>query len=126
MAQTLKIRQVVVYDDTCGFCRSFRKAAEKRDNQNNLEFIPGNQVDPDDFSPYPMPRDISGSLAMFDKDGRLYRGAVAMGKIMIQLGGMWKLMGKILSWPVIRNVADYCYRAVARQRQRFSSKLKSG
>jgi predicted DCC family thiol-disulfide oxidoreductase YuxK len=119
MMPVISPRGRVIYDDTCGICRAFRKTAEKRDKSNKLEFIPRREADPDDYLPYSRFAIESDSVIFIDSQGHSHKGASAIGLILKQIKRPWNIVGKMISFPIVRSIADFVYRIIARHRNRL-------
>jgi predicted DCC family thiol-disulfide oxidoreductase YuxK len=123
MLPAVSVKGRVIYDDDCGICRAFRKSAEKNADPADFEFIPRRDADPDDYLPYPQSIGALDAVIFIDSHGRSYKGAAAISQILRQIKRPWSMLGKFISIPVVRNIAEYVYRFCARQRQRVSKAL---
>lgn len=115
----------IIYDDDCGICRAFRKSAEKKAAASRLDFIPRRDADPDDYLPHSPSAGLPDTIIFIDSAGHSFKGAAAISQILRQTKRPWSILGKILSLPLLRSIADLVYRIFARQRYRISSIKKS-
>ena len=113
----------VIYDDDCGICRAFRRSAEKKSNPARIEFISRREADPDDYLPYSQSAGLPDAMIFIDSNGRSFKGAAAVSQILRQIRRPWSMIGKALSFPLIRNLADCVYKFCACQRHRVSKAL---
>jgi len=112
----------IIYDDDCGICRAFRKSAEKKVGPSRIEFIPRRDADPDDYLPHtPPPTGVPDTIIFIDNAGHSFKGAAAISQILRQIKLPWNILGKLLSLPLLRSIAEFVYRICARERYRISN-----
>jgi predicted DCC family thiol-disulfide oxidoreductase YuxK len=100
----------VIYDDVCGFCLTFKKSTESRDDAHQLEFIPFRAADPDDYLPYAPPNGSLKAIIFIDREGHRYQGARAISQILSRISKPWNFIGHIMAFPLISSLADMGYR----------------
>ncbi len=110
----------IIYDDDCGICRAFRKSAEKKAAPSRLEFIPRRDADPDDYLPHSPSAGLPDTIIFIDSAGHSFKGAAAISQILRQIKRPWNILGKLLSLPLLRTIADFVYRIWAHERYRIS------
>lgn len=115
----------IIYDDDCAICRAFRKSAESKAIPSRIEFIPRRDADPDDYLPYSPPSGLPETIIFIDSAGHSFKGAEAISQMLRQIKHPWNILGKMLSLPLLRSIADLLYKICARERYRISRSMKS-
>ena len=108
----------IYYDGLCPLCRAEIEHLEKLDTAGKLQLEDINRPDFTSRFPHIDPVAADRILHAEAADGQLIYGLDVTCLA-------WKLVGKghwfaFLRWPVIRPVADLCYRFFARHRHRIS------
>jgi len=110
-------RPALVYDGDCGFCRRCAEWARRR-------LLPGSDVVPWQELPHlgalglTVPDVVSASY-WIGADGRAHRGERGVAMALIEIGGPWAVVGRVLLLPPIPSIAALVYRFIARNRHRL-------
>jgi len=77
-------------------------------------------LEPDELDGTGLSQDIVSSQAVWmDPDGRQFYGHKAVAKSLLHIGGIWKILGKMMLLPPISWVARGVYRVTASNRHRL-------
>jgi predicted DCC family thiol-disulfide oxidoreductase YuxK len=107
---------LLIYEGDCGFCnRCIRLAARRLPTA--AQFRPWQRVHLDGLG-------IARSRARYevlwvDPSGRVFGGAQAIAKLLLDCGGAWAALGAALRVPPFRWIAHGLYRLVANNRWRW-------
>jgi predicted DCC family thiol-disulfide oxidoreductase YuxK len=115
-------RPVLVYDGDCGICtKAVRLIGDKAEGRRLR--VP---ADADIVASQFADLEALGATAeraeyelLWIEDGRVYGGAQAVAKLLIDAGGLWRPLGLIGRVPPFRWVAHGMYRLVANNRHRL-------
>ena len=110
----------MVFDGDCGFCTtSARWLAGRltRPNRQEAHLVPWQRTDLTALG-------VSQARAQHevlwvDVDGAVSGGEAAVAAWLRHAGRPWSLLGSVMSWPVVRQVAARAYRWVADHRDRL-------
>ena len=111
---------ILFYDGTCGMCHSVVRFAIARDRTAHFRFAPINGetwkslVDARGNDPL--------TTVHLLEQGRLLDRSSAVCRLLIGIGGFWKLGGCLL-WLVPRPLRNIGYRLVARSRYRIFGRV---
>ena len=109
-------RPILFYDGSCGLCHSVVRFTIARDRRARFQFAPINgetwksMVDAQADDPL--------TTVHLLEQGRLLDRSSAVCRLLIGIGGFWKLVGCLL-WLVPRPLRNVGYRLVARSRYRI-------
>jgi predicted DCC family thiol-disulfide oxidoreductase YuxK len=99
------------YDSNCSLCHSAVRFILKTDKKGVFHFLPLSQLP--EISQQKLPDSLVLKI-----NGEYFTDGTAVLKIMNQLGGSWKIIGKSLGvFPI--SVLDFIYRIVAQYRKRW-------
>ena len=113
------VRLFVVFDGTCGVCTRFAEWVAKRDHDSRIRLAPSQH--PGVLDGLGLTQEAADREAWaVDAEGRRSAGALAINRVLAELGGVWWLFGAVAGLPVIRLVEAVGYRWFARNRGRFS------
>lgn len=109
-------RALMIYEGDCGFCnRCVRFAARRLPTE--AQFKPWQRVD---LAGLGIPRARARHEVLWvQPDGRVFGGAQAIAKLLLDCGGPWAVLGAVLRVPPFRWVAHAGYRVVAKNRWRL-------
>jgi predicted DCC family thiol-disulfide oxidoreductase YuxK len=107
---------VLVYDGDCAFCTSsvrlLERAVSRRPN-----IVAWQHVDLDELG---LTREAcEAAVQWIGHDGERCSGERAIAQVFRNAGGLWKIVGVVLSLPGIRWLAGVVYRWTARNRHRL-------
>lgn len=108
---------IIFYDGACSLCRRFKVRYENRLSPLAVEWV--------DVAQHPERLTTLGysleaglkSLHALDAAGQMHVGASAIALILKQQPSSHFWVG-VLSWPIIKNLAQVCYRCIAHCRIR--------
>ena len=113
-------RAILFYDGSCGLCHSVVRFTIARDRRARFQFAPINgetwksMVDAQADDPL--------TTVHLLEQGRLLDRSSAVCRLLIGIGGFWKLIGCLL-WLVPRPLRNVGYRLVARSRYRIFGRV---
>jgi predicted DCC family thiol-disulfide oxidoreductase YuxK len=112
-------RYAVIYDSACGVCRAFVARLAAWDSARILEILPSQSGEIPSRFPWISPAAFEESVQVVRlSDGKTWQGAAAIEELLNALP-----KGKSVSWlfhiPLVRGIAERCYRAFARNRYRL-------
>jgi predicted DCC family thiol-disulfide oxidoreductase YuxK len=107
---------VVFFDGVCGLCNAWVDFVIARDWQGRFRFSPLQGATARDWLQM-TPETSLDSVALVDAAG-VHRKSDAVGRILVQLGGVWRPMGWLLHL-IPRPVRNWGYDVVARRRYRW-------
>ena len=106
---------VLVFDGDCGFCTSSARWAERRLHLAHVE--PWQWLDLESLG---LTREACRSAVQWVAiDGSVVSAERAVIAALHSAGGFWRLLGRLLGLPGIRQLAGVGYRFVARYRYRL-------
>ena len=112
-----KPRQVLVYDGGCGFCTRCAEWARRR-LPHHYDVVAWQRIS--DLSALGLTTaDVSNSSCWIDSSGRPHLGERGVALVLIEIGGLWAVVGRALLLPPIRVVAAALYQFIARNRHRM-------
>jgi predicted DCC family thiol-disulfide oxidoreductase YuxK len=111
-----RIRPVLVYDGDCGFCSSCVEFVERR-VPTTAEIIPWQFTNLDALGT--TAQQAQYELVWVHPSGRVDGGAQAVAHLLIDAGGPWRPLGRLLRVPPVRWMAHAVYRLVADNRHRL-------
>lgn len=104
-----------LYDADCGFCTRTAQVAGRVLRRPQM-FVPWQSQD---LTALGLTEAQLVEEAVFVEEGTSYGGAQAVAHALIAVGGVWAVLGRVLTLPGIRWVAGMVYRFVARNRYRL-------
>lgn len=113
---------LLIYDGDCGFCTATAGWIERR--------LPdGAQVSPWqalNISQFDLTEDdVSTAAYWVDPAGRVYRGEEGIAQSLLAAGGVWGLVGRLMTKPPFRQLASVSYPIIARNRHRLPGSTNS-
>jgi predicted DCC family thiol-disulfide oxidoreductase YuxK len=115
----------IIYDGDCQTCQRLTSLAKTHDHKISFRFIKYQDLQGSDINADIDLEEFSRSVGYIDSGGRAALGSPAVAEILQHFQGGWKLMGLIMSLPIIRIIAGFFYRLFARHRHSFSKLLKN-
>lgn len=113
-------RWLVLYDGTCGLCRGSRRGLERLDWLKQFEWIPYQDAEVQRRAPGLDPNALAREMHVLSPQGRIYRGADALGVLFRRAPLLWPL-GAIMWLPPVLWLARKLYPIIARNRLRIAS-----
>jgi predicted DCC family thiol-disulfide oxidoreductase YuxK len=112
----MRTRPALVYDGDCAFCTSCVRFAE-RHLRLRCEATAWQFADLDGLG-------VTEERARYEllwvaPDGTVRGGAQAVAKVLLRAGGLWPVVGALLTLPPLRWIAHAGYRLVADNRDRM-------
>jgi len=109
-------RPVLVYDGDCGFCTSSVRWAE-RHVPLQAELVAFQFADLPALGT--SVEQVSREIVWVSRTGRTYGGAQAAARLLMDAGGLWRVLGAIGTLPPISWVLHGVYRLIADNRDRL-------
>lgn len=115
-------RSIVFFDGVCGLCNHTVNFLLDRDRNSVLTFAPlqgqtATQIVPDEV------RQNLNTFVLAHNDRLFYRSG-AMARILMRLGGLWRILGGLL-WLIPWPLRDLGYRIVSKLRYRMFGKTET-
>ncbi|MFE7752959.1 thiol-disulfide oxidoreductase DCC family protein [Streptomyces sp. NPDC057428] len=112
----MRTRPVLIYDGDCAFCTSSVNFAE-RHLRPRCDFTPWQFADLETLG-------VTQERAEYEvlwttPTGSVQGGAQAVAKLLLSAGGVWSVLGALLTLPPVRWLAHGVYRLVADNRDRM-------
>lgn len=109
-------RPVLLYDGDCGFCT---RCAELLDRwvHTSATLLPWQLADHDALGT--TRRRAEREVLWVGTDGRIEGGASAVARVLLTGGRGWRVLGGLLSLPLVRWIGAALYRLVAHYRHRL-------
>ena len=110
---------IVFFDGVCGLCNHTVNWLLARDPERRLRFAPLQGTTAAEL----LSDEIRSNLAtlVFVRQGTVFIRSGAVSRILMTLGGRWKVLGGLL-WMIPSPIRDLGYRAVSRFRYRLFGK----
>lgn len=113
---------VLIYDGDCGFCTKAAGRA-RRIAQPNVTVAASSDINLSDLGL--TAEECNEALKFVDARNTIYSGAAAVSSLLTSSVGAWPLAGRTMGLPGMRQLADICYRLVARNRHRLPGATSS-
>ena len=106
----------LIYDGDCEFCRRCAEAARRRLG-SKVEVLAYQEAD---LAVIGLTAGQAQDAAWWiSESGERFGGHRCVAKVLIEAEGAWGLLGRMLEWPLISQVAGGVYRLVSRNRHRL-------
>ena len=106
----------LIYDGDCEFCRRCAEAVRRRLG-SKVEVLAYQEAD---LAVVGLTAGQAEDAAWWiSESGERFGGHRCAAKALIEFEGAWRLLGRMLEWPVISQVAGGVYRLVSRNRHRL-------
>ncbi|MFG2589730.1 DUF393 domain-containing protein [Streptomyces sp. NBC_01166] len=112
----MRTRPVLIYDGDCAFCTSSVLFAE-RHVRPSCEITPWQFAAMESLG-FAQER-AEYELLWITPPGKIYGGAQAVAKMLLNAGSGWAVLGALLTLPPLRWIAHGVYRLVANNRERM-------
>ena len=113
---------IVFFDGVCGLCNHTVNFLMSRDRRGVLKFAPLQGDTAARLVPDKARQDLNSFV--FANNERLYYRSGAMARILMRIGGPWRILGAIL-WLIPWPIRDVGYRIVAALRYKLFGKHES-
>ena len=110
-----KERLLLLYDGKCALCLKSVETLRRLKPKDDWDAIPFQAADLDSLLPGVSAADLQAQLHVIEADGRVYRGAEAIIRIMRTVPWM-KPIAWLYAVPGCKPLADAAYRWIARHR----------
>lgn len=107
---------MLVYDGDCGFCTATARWAQRR-LSDDYRVVPSQQIDLVALSL--TEEDVARSAWWIDADGTRRDDHRSIAGALGAMGGMWPMVGRLLTLGPISPLARWAYRLVANNRFRI-------
>jgi predicted DCC family thiol-disulfide oxidoreductase YuxK len=108
---------IVVYDGECGLCALSVKFIRRHDKHNAFSYIPQQSVEAARLMGMQDNPVLQHGSVIYIDGGRYYYRSDAAIRILMKLGGVYKLSAIFLVVP--KKIRDYAYDLMARNRHRW-------
>jgi predicted DCC family thiol-disulfide oxidoreductase YuxK len=106
----------LVYDGDCGFCTTSVRFVERR-LATPARIVAWQDADLAALSI--TQADAERAVQWVAVDGRISSGSAAVGRLLLDSGGGWRLLGRLIITPPLSWVAELVYRLVSANRSRL-------
>lgn len=107
---------LLIFDGTCGFCTRCARLAREHAPSGRIATSPNQS--PGLIEQHGLTReDVDHYVWVVAASGRRWRGAAAISRTLLAMGGAWRLLGLLAALPG----ADVGYWLLARSRSRISA-----
>lgn len=116
-------KPVLIYDGDCSFCRKWMRWFRAHDPEQQMEYLA--RQSPERESRYPQLNDAKyqGALQLILASGEIRSGEMATATALTCLADTkYRLLGKFIMLPGIRQCAHIGYKIIAKNRHRFACK----
>jgi predicted DCC family thiol-disulfide oxidoreductase YuxK len=115
--------RIVLYDDTCCFCKGLTGFLKREDRDNRLILVPLMSEEGRRLLKSAGLAQSDSDTAVYLTDGRFYFRSSAVLYILKDLGRLWQLLYILIIIPPF--IRDNLYKVIARNRYRFSGSGES-
>jgi len=115
----LNEQSIVFFDGVCGLCSHTVDLLLRLDGQGRLKFAPLQGETAAQLVPEKVREDLN--TFVFSSHGHLHYRSGAMARILMTIGGFWRVAGALL-WLIPFPLRNLGYRLVARMRYRLFGK----
>ena len=110
----------LIYDDACPICLSAIEKLKKLDRADLIISSPLSRAElPAEFS-LPTKEELLRQLYLFSPDNEVFKGADAVIRI-LSIFPRSRLLGWLISLPVLKQLSRICYGIIARNRMKISN-----
>jgi predicted DCC family thiol-disulfide oxidoreductase YuxK len=110
-------RPLLIYDGECGLCSLCAEWARRRlPSGNNV--IAWQRL-PDLDALELTANDVTNAAYWIDADGQQHCGERAVARALVEIGGLWAVLGRAILLPPVTVLAAAMYRLIARNRHRL-------
>lgn len=117
-AVTEDVKHIIIYDGECNYCDAIVQFLIRVDKKNEFKFAHiSSQAGSKMLNKFGIDSNLHDSF-IYVKDHEYYMYSDGAGQVLLQLGGAYALMGKILL-VIPLNIRDAIYKWVARNRYKL-------
>lgn len=114
----IDINHIIIYDGECNYCDAIVQFLIRVDKKNEFKFAHiSSQAGSKMLNKFGIDSNLHDSF-IYVKDHEYYMYSDGAGQVLLQLGGAYALMGKILL-AIPLNIRDAIYKWVARNRYKL-------
>ncbi len=106
----------LVYDGDCGFCTATARWAQRR-LSDDYRVVPSQQIDLDALGL--SEEDVARSAWWIGPDGTRWDNHRSIAGALGAMGGLWPVVGRLMTWGPVNPLARGMYRLVANNRFRI-------
>lgn len=118
IADAEELKHVILYDGVCNYCDAIVQFLIRVDKKNDFKFVHiSSQAGSKMLNKFGIDSNLHDSF-IYVKDHEYYMYSDGAGQVLLQLGGAYALMGKILL-AIPLNIRDAIYKWVARNRYKL-------
>ncbi len=123
-AVTEDVKHIIIYDGECNYCDAIVQFLIRVDKNNDFKFAHiSSQAGSLLLNKFGIDSNLHDSF-IYVKDHEYYMYSDGAGQVLLQLGGAYALMGKILL-AIPLNIRDAIYKWVARNRYKLFGRKQS-
>ncbi|WP_438444295.1 thiol-disulfide oxidoreductase DCC family protein [Gorillibacterium sp. sgz5001074] len=116
---------LLLYDGECNLCLATVEKLRRIRTTAQLHMQPLQTADPAQLPPGTSPEELLAELHLIDGQGRVYRGAASVVRILQTVPALaW--LAPLYRVPGLRSLTDAVYRLIARHRYRLFGKSEAG
>ncbi len=113
MGTPAQSRALLIFESDCGFCNRCVRLLSRR-LPSTVKYQPWQRTD---LAALGLTRERARYEVLWvGTDGKVFGGAQAVAKLLLDCGGAWAILGGLLRIPPFRWLAHGVYRAIARNR----------
>lgn len=109
---------ILILDGTCGFCQQSAMWLQRRLRQP-ISFRASQTLNDEELAAWSITRRDVDTAVYVIENGRVYRGAAAVGVALSRCRKPWPLLGRVIAIPGVHLMAELVYRFVAKNRHRL-------
>ena len=114
----------LIYDDYCNICNLGVEKVKKLDKAKLIKLVPlSNPQVPPEFT-LPSKEEMQKQMYLISPGGVTFKGAEALARL-LTIFPESKLLGKIISFPLINPIARLIYAVVAKNRMKLSKLISN-
>lgn len=117
-----KTKHIILYDGTCGFCSYWVRFIRKRDKQDKFAFLSLQSDEASLLTGFNKIKEEAGDTVIYKHNNRYYYRSEAAIRILMNLGGIYRLSSVLLMIP--QSIRDYFYNLLARYRHKWFTASK--
>lgn len=111
-------RPVLLYDGSCGFCRSWVRRLQRVDREERIDFLPSQDRGARPDLPPLEDALVNRAIHFITPDGQVHQGADA-APVILRLLPRWRHAAWLFRIPGVRSIARLTYDWIAVRRHRF-------
>jgi len=112
-------KTTVIFDGLCSVCCLFKRFVERRSDR--FDFIPYQKINFEkEFRNIGLEK-AEHAVQLVTRSGKAFSAGKAVGEILKLISFSWKIVGVVITLPILIYLTESCYRAVANHRNFIAS-----